>query len=362
MGYAAAMDPTETTKSRWCPARSARRGAVGAALVLVTALTLSACGSGSSGGTTLILYNAQHEQTTDALVTAFTKQTGIRVLVDNNDEDVLTAQIEQEGGRSPADVFYTENSNWLEQLGERGMLAKVDPATLASVPRGDNATSGDWVGVSARISTMVYNTGKLSPSQLPTSVLDLADPRWKGEIEIAPAETDFWPIVASVAQAEGDAATVTWLEGLKANAGADDNVPDNETVTSDVNQGVNALGVINHYYWYRLRAEVGSSSIHSAIAYFAPGDAGYVEDISGAAVLKSSTHQAAAQRFLAFLTSETGQRILAQGESFEYPIRPGVSANPQLTPLDQLHPNPFSPAQLGTGLVAKELLERAGLI
>ena len=353
------MQPTRRPSRR----RHGRRGLVlGSVLVATAALGLTACGGSGGGAPVLTLYNAQHEQTTDALVAAFTKQTGIKVMVENNSEDTLTAQIVQEGSRSPADVFYSENSNWLEQLAAAGLLAKVDAPTLAAVPIQDSSTAGLWVGVSARISTMVYDTGKLAPSQLPTSVLQLADPRWKGKIELAPSETDFWPIVSSVEAAKGHDATLAWLEGLKANAGADDNVPDNETVTSDVNQGVSQLGLINSYYWYRLRAEVGKGSMHSAVAYFAPGDPGYVQDISGAAVLKSSTHRAAAQRFLAFLTSAAGQKILASGDSFEYPIRPGVPANPQLTPLDQLHPNGFTPADLGTGLNAKELLQEAGLL
>jgi iron(III) transport system substrate-binding protein len=78
--------------------------------------------------------------------------------------------------------------------------------------------------------------------------------------------------------------------------------------------------------------------------------------------LKSSTHKAAAQKFLAFVTSVAGQRVLAAGESFEYPIHPGVAANPALIPLDQLHPSSFTPAELGTGLDAKKLLQEAGLI
>jgi len=335
---------------------------VGSALAVAAALGLSACGGPGSSTPVLTLYNAQHEQTTDALVAAFTKQTGIKVQIENNSEDTLTAQIIQEGARSPADVFYAENSNWLEQLAEAKLLAKVSAPTLAAVPAQDSSTSGLWVGVSARISTMIYHTGSIDPSPLPTSVLQLADPKWKGKIELAPTETDFWPIVSSVASAEGHDATLAWLEGLKANAGANDNVPSNETVTSDVNQGVSQLSLINSYYWYRLRAEVGAGSMHSAVATFAPGDPGYVQDISGAAVLRSSTHQAAAQKFLAFLTSEAGQRILASGDSFEYPIRPGVTANPQLTPLDQLHPNGFTPADLGTGLNAKALLQEAGLL
>jgi iron(III) transport system substrate-binding protein len=343
------------------------RATSGSLLALLVAISASGCGSSSSGtsagsATTLTLYNAQHEQTTAAMIAEFTKQTGIKVRVQSDDEDVLTAQIEQEGSRSPADVFYTENSNWLQQLNERGMLEKVDASTLANVPQQDSASNGDWLGVSARVSVLVYNTSKLSASQLPKSVLELADPQWKGKIEIAPSETDFWPIVSSVARAKGRAAALAWLEGLKANAGENDDVPDNETLTSDVSRGSADLALINHYYYYRLQAEIGKSSVKARIAYFAPRDPGYVENISGAAILKSSKHKAAAQEFLDFMTSKAGQSVIAHSDSFEYPIHRGVPANPELAPLDQLSPAPFTPAELGTGLDAKSLLQEAGLI
>ncbi|HTZ10207.1 MAG TPA: extracellular solute-binding protein, partial [Acidimicrobiales bacterium] len=218
------------------------------------------------------------------------------------------------------------------------------------------------LGVSARVSVLVYNTAKVSASELPTSVLDLADPKWKGKIEIAPAETDFWPIVDNVARERGTAAAVAWLRGLKANAGANDDVPDNETLTSDVNNGVTDLALINSYYYYRLEAEIGASSIHAKLAYFAPHDPGYVEDVSGAAIVRSSSHQAAAQRFLAFLASTAGQQVLARSESFEYPLHPGVAANPELPPLATLAPSSFTPAQLRAGLEARQLLLEAGLV
>lgn len=328
-------------------------------------LVVAGCSStdpGAASKPTITLYNAQHEQTTDALVAAFTQQTGIKVKVRSGDEDVLTAQIEQEGSRSPADVFYTENSPWLEQLDSRHLLASVDPATLQQVPAADSGADGHWLGVSARVSVLVYNTAKLSPAQLPASVLGLADPRWKGNLDLAPAETDFWPIVSSVAKAYGTDRTLAWLKALKVNAGANDATPDNETVTSDVNSATSEIGLINHYYFYRLRAEIGSSAMHSAIAYFAPHDPGYVLDVSGAAVLASSKHQAAAQQLLAFMTGAAGQTILAHSDSFEYPIRADVAANPALTPLAQLAPNSFSVSELGTGQDAKTLLQEAQLI
>lgn len=334
------------------------------AVLAIAILVAAGCGAkaNAASGETITLYSAQHQQTTAALIAAFTAQTGITVTVRNDGEDVLTAQIEQEGAKSPADVFYTENSPWLEQLDQKQLLAKVDPATLQQVPAADSGASGDWVGVSARVSALIYNTDHLTASQLPTSVLDLADPRWKGQLDLAPSETDFWPIVSSVAKTYGTAKALAWLQALKTNAGANGNAPDNETVVSDVSQGTSQIGIINHYYFYRLQAEVGRSAVHAALAHFAPRDPGYVLDISGAAVLKSSQHQAAAQKLLAFLTSTTGQTILAHSESFEYPIAAHVAANPALPPFDQLQPNSFSVTELGTGEDAKALLQQAQLI
>jgi iron(III) transport system substrate-binding protein len=343
-----------------------RRTAAMAAVLCLGAGATAACGavtSGSGSGTTTItLYNAQHEQTTDAIIQAFTAQTGIKVRVDNDDEDVLTAQIEQEGAKSPADVIYTENVNWLQQLDDKGLLAKADGSTLSSVPAKDSAADGTWAGVSARVSAIVYNPAKISAAQLPTSIMQMADPKYRGEFELAPSETDFWPLVDSIAKTDGQAAALSWLQAVKANAGSGDNVPDNETLTSDVNQGVTDFAVINHYYYYRLKAELGSGTVNAKLAYFAPKDPGYVEDISGAAVLKSSKNAAAAQKFLAFLTSQAGQNVLEHGESFEYPLRAGVAANPALPPLSSMQPCDFTPADLGTGLTAKTLLQQAGLL
>ena len=133
-----------------------------------------------------------------------------------------------------------------------------------------------------------------------------------------------------------------------------------------MNRGQVAFGVINQYYWYRLRAEIGASAMHSQLAYFAPRDPGYVIDVSGAAVLKSSRHQAAAQKFLAFLVSQQGQDVIARAEgneqSYEYPLADGVTTSAPETPFGQLQPNPITVADLGDGSAAIALLRQAGLL
>jgi len=329
-------------------------------VVLLAAAAAFALSQGS-GGSGLMLYSGQHPETVNALVSAFERQSGIKVSVRSDDEDVLAAQIVQEGARSPADVFLTENSPPLEELQQRGLLVAVRASTLAKTPARYSSPQRDWVGVSARVSVLVYNTRDLTPSQLPGSVMDLADTRWRGKLALAPTETDFQPIVTAVAARYGDPATVKWLEALRKNA-AGHIYPDNETIVAQVNSGQAELGVINHYYWYRLRDEIGPAKIHSAEHLFADGDAGYVIDVSGAGILASSRHRAAAQMFLAFLVSHRGQEILAHSESYEYPLSSGVQTAKALYPFDKLHPDPITISELGDGQHAITLMRQASLL
>jgi iron(III) transport system substrate-binding protein len=322
---------------------------------------LPSSGRASASGVSITLYNAQHEQTTNALVAAFEKQTGIDVKVRNDDEDVLADQIVTEGSRSPADVIYTENSPVLEYLQLKGRLARVDASTLAAVPARYSSPQGKWVAVSGRVSGLVYNPKLIKASQVPRSVMDLAKPFFKDKLAIAPSETDFQPIISSIANRYGQKRALAWLEAIKQNA-AKHNYANNEMLVARVNAGQASIGIINNYYWYRLRVELGASAMHSVFAYLAPRDAGYVFDVSGAGILSSSAHQRAAQKFLAFLVSKTGERIIATGDSFEYPLGSSVRTTKTLRPLSDLAPDTETIAELGDGQGAITLLERAGLL
>jgi iron(III) transport system substrate-binding protein len=342
---------------------------VAAAGMALAAGSLAACGGSASGASgassqSITLYNGQHEQTTDSLVAGFEKATGIKVNERDDDEDTLANDIVGEGSHSPADVIFTENSQVLEFLQSKGLLAPVTASTLAKSPSQDNSPQGDWVGVSARVSVLIYNPSLISASQLPTSVMQMAEPQYKGKIAVAPQETDFQPIITAVEQANGQAATLQWLDALKANAGSHI-YPDNETIADEVNRGQVAFGIVNQYYWYRMRAEIGAGNTKAKIAYFAAGNPGYVEDVSGAAILKSSTHNAAAQKFLAYLVSPAGQEVIANPSksiSFEYPIASGVTTQAGETPLSQLQPYPITIGELGTGTAAVALMRQAGLL
>lgn len=326
-------------------------------LACATAALLAA---GFAQANSLTLYNAQHEQTINLLVKDFEKESGIAVKVRNGEGPELAAQLLAEGGASPADVYFASNSPELMLLEEKNLLSKVKPATLAAVPARYSSPSGDWVGVLARENVLVYNTKLIKPAQLPASLLDLAKPEWKGKLAVAPADGDFLPLVSAVLALKGEAATLQWLKGLKANAQTFD---DNEGVTAAVNRGGVAVGIINNYYWARVHTQLGDKGTHSALFHFGNGDVGALINVSGAAILKSSHNADAAQKFLAYLTSERAQKLVASSKiTYEYPLRTGVAPDPLLKPFSQIVPPALDMKTLGDDSHSAKLLRQAGLL
>ena len=315
-------------------------------------------GNGSGDKATLTLYNAQHEDLMKLMVADFTKATGIKVNMRNGEDFELGNQLVQEGTASPADVFVTENSPAMTLVDSLGLFAKVDAATLAQVPPQFAPTDKGWVGFAARSTVFAYNPTQLKAAALPTSIMDLAKPQWKGKVGISAAGADFQAIVSAVLSLKGEAATAAWLKGLKDNAKV---YQGNGAVMKAVNAGEIHSGVIYHYYWYKDQAESGANSNNVKLQYFGNKDAGGFLSISGAGVIKSSKHQAEAQQLVRYLNSAAGQKVLADSLALEYPIGNGATANKVLKPLSELSPPTVDVTRLNGPRVV-ELMQQAGLL
>lgn len=303
-----------------------------AAIVAATALT--SCGGGNDEPF-ITIYNAQHEELFKEMAPVFTKETGIEVKLRNGSDFEMANQIVQEGSASPADVFLTENSPAMSLVESKGLFAPVKPATLAQVPSQYSPSSGEWMGFAARSTVLVYNAEQVKESDLPASILDLAKPEWKGKISFSPSGADFQAIVSAVLETKGEAATKAWLDGLKANGTV---YQGNNVVMNSVNGGEVEAGVIYHYYWYRDQKESGENSDNAKLHFFGDKDPGAFVSVSGAGVLKSSTKQANAQKFLKWLSGEKGQQALADSYALEYPLNPAVTLGPPVKPFSELDP------------------------
>jgi iron(III) transport system substrate-binding protein len=328
------------------------------ALIVVGALAGCAAEEGdpvaAAPDDALVVYNAQHEQLTEEWVSAFTAETGIEVVLRNGGDSELSNLLVEEGADSRADVFLTENSPAMSLVEEAGLFAPVDPSTLDAVPAQYRPESNLWTGIAARSTVVVYNPDLIDEADLPDSLLDLADPEWRGSWGAAPAGADFQAIVSAILATRGEDATRVWLEGMKANAEIYNN---NIATMKAVNAGEVPFGVIYHYYWYRDQDGTRENSGNTELHYFGDQDPGAFVSVSGGGVLATSGNAEKAQRFLAFLVGDEGQRILGEGYSFEYPVASGVAAKPALPPLDSLDAPLVDPSSLAGDRVVDLMIE-----
>lgn len=341
---------------------------VGATVLgLATAIALAGCSAatrppsstpGTAPSGAITVYNAQHEELTQAWADEFTKETGVAVTLRNGDDSELGNQLVQEGSASPADVFLTENSPAMSLVDNAKLFAPVDAATLAQVPTAYRPSTGHWTGIAARSTVFVYNPSLVSESQLPTSLLDLADAKWKGRWAASPSGADFEAIVGALLALKGEKATSAWLASMKENSTA---YKSNSTVMKAVNAGDIPAGVIYHYYWFGDQSGTGENSDNTKLYYFKNKDPGAFVSTSGGGVLKTAKNPVAAQAFLAFITGKSGQEILQTGGSFEYPVASEVGANKALLPLVDLDAPVLDPSKLDSRRVT-DLMTQAGLL
>jgi iron(III) transport system substrate-binding protein len=344
----------------------------GIALAATAALGLTACGGSTSPAATtapsasadakvsgeITVYNAQHESLTKEWIDAFTAETGVKVTMRQGSDTELSNQIIQEGAASPADVFLTENSPAMAQDENAGLFADVDAATVEQVPEEYRPSTNKWTGIAARSTVLVYDKAKLTEDQLPKSMLDLANPEWKGKWAASPSGADFQAIVAALVELKGEAAADEWLTGMKENFKS---YKGNSTAMKAVNAGEVDAALIYHYYYYGDQAKTGENSKNVTPYYFKNQDPGAFVSISGGGVLKTAKNAAAAQAFLKFVTGKKGQEVLQKGTSFEYAIASDVPANEKLVPLADLQAPTVDPAKLNSTKVT-ELMTKAGLL
>jgi iron(III) transport system substrate-binding protein len=325
-----------------------------ATLLTVAALTWPAAAQDDG----LVVYNAQHEALTQAWADGFTKQTGIKVTLRNGSDTELGNQLLQEGAASPADLFLTENSPAQALVDNAGLSAPLPQDILDLVPANFRPSTGNWVGIAARSTVFAYNSAQLKEADLPKSIMDLADPSWKGRWAASPSGADFQAIVAAMLSLKGEDATSAWLNAMKTNAMV---YRGNTAAMKGVNAGEVQGAVIYHYYYFGDKAKTGENSANVGLHFFKGEDPGAFVSVSGGAVLKSSKHKDQALAFLKWIAGTEGQDVLKTGTSFEYAVGNDAQSNAALPPLSTLEAPSVDPASLNSKKVT-ELMTAAGLI
>ena len=125
----------------------------------------------------------------------------------------MAAQLQEEGERTPADVFYAQDAGALGAVAKDGLFATLPADVLNLVPEAFRASSGEWVGVTGRSRVLVYHPDRVPESELPSSVFELTEPQWRGRVGVAPTNASFQAYVTAMRVTHGDDATKR-LEGM----------------------------------------------------------------------------------------------------------------------------------------------------
>ena len=304
----------------------------------------------------LTIYSGRSESLVDPIIQQFAQATGVKVAVKYANTPQLAATLLEERGNTPADVFFAQDPGGLGAV--EHMLSPLPDTVLSRVPDWARSPTGKWVGLSGRARTVVYNTNKLTESDLPDDMFGFTDPKWKGRIGWAPTNASFQTMVTAMVAVWGEDKTLRWLEGIQANEPKV--YPKNTPQVAAAAAGEIDVGFVNHYYLFRFLAEEGDSFPARNYHPRSGGPGGTIM-VAGAGVLAASQNNEVAERFLQFMLSKVGQQYFA-AQTFEYPLVEGVKTPRVLVPLSEINQPRIPLTDLADLKGTQELLRSAGVM
>ncbi|MGY6634742.1 MAG: extracellular solute-binding protein [Alkalilacustris sp.] len=283
---------------------------------MITTLTLAAAAFAATPLTAqqLTLYSGRGEPLVAPIIEAFETQTGIEVNVRYGGTAELAILLQEEGDRSPADLFWAQDAAALGAVA--GMFMALPETTLDKVPAAYRDTDGRWIATSGRGRVLAYSTDRVSADELPATMADLVDPRFDGRIALPPTNGSFLAHVTALRVVEGDDAALAWLQGIAANNPVI--VRNNTAAIQAIGDGEADLAVTNNYYLVRFHASAPDFPVNQML-FPTEGDIGNLLLVAGMGVLSSSANSEEAVAFIDFLLSDEAQQFFG-GDVAEFPV------------------------------------------
>lgn len=293
------------------------------------------------------VYSSRHYDTDLALYEDFTCESGIKVNRIEADADALLERIAAEGEFSPADLFITVDAGRLWRAQEAGVLAPVDSPILAErIPAELRDPGNRWFALTTRARIVIYNKAKGKPAGLETYA-DLAKPAFKGRICMRSSSSVYnVALLSSIIAHDGEAAAGDWAKGVVANFKRAPQGNDMSNIEA-VAAGECDISLVNTYYLARFDTPEKRGVLDNVGVIF-PNQAttGTHVNMSGAGVVKTAPNRANAVKFLEYLTSESAQQYLANGNN-EYPVVKGIAPTSAVEALGSFKADPLPAATIG---------------
>lgn len=279
--------------------------------------------------TVLQVFSHRHYPADKQLIERFTKQTGIRVLVTQNQADELIKRMQIQGKDSIADILITVDAGRLVRAKQKGLLQPVSSQKLQSrIPAHLRDPEGYWFGLTKRARVIVYAKDRVKAEDIATYE-SLADPKWKGRVLIRSSNNIYnQSLLASFIASMGEEKAKAWASGVVTNFARSPKGNDRDQMKA-IAAKKGDLAVVNTYYiGTMLRSQnPAERDVAKSLGIMFPNqqDRGTHINVSGAGVAKYAKNPKAAILFLEFLASREAQQIFAEA-NYEYPVHAKVQA------------------------------------
>ncbi|GAB6167494.1 extracellular solute-binding protein [Thermostilla marina] len=156
--------------------------------LIVLAILLCMPGCRDDSANTVVVYTALDQPFSEPILKEFEHRTGTRVAAKYDVEATKTVglaeAIRAERQRPRCDVFWNNEILNTLRLDREGLLRPFYPSQAEHFPEAFRSSQGTWYGFAARARVLIVNKG-VAEDEAPTSIFDLADPKWKGQTAIA---------------------------------------------------------------------------------------------------------------------------------------------------------------------------------
>lgn len=306
----------------------------------------------------LVVYSGRNEELVGPLLEDYSEESGVELSVRYGSTSAITAQLLAEGADSPADAVLLQDAGALGALGDADCLADLPEDLTGQVLAEYADEDGRWVPLTGRARVVVHNPDLIAEADLPADTADLVDPRYAGQLGIAPGNASFQAFVTALRVLEGEEAAEEFVQGLVDNGVQ--TFESNGAILDAVDAGQLPMGLINHYYWFEQAAEVGAENMNAQVAYLQDGAAGSLVNVSGSGVVSSTDREEDATALVDFLLSEQAQEYFA-AETYEYPMISAVPAEEDLPALEELQAPDIDLDDMASLSTTLDLLNRVGL-
>ena len=278
--------------------------------------------------TDLTLYSGRGESFVRPIVQQFERDTGLQVQVRYGDTSALAILLQEEGSRTPADLYWGQDAGAMGALAQAGILATLPESVYADLADLFKSRTGQWVATSGRSRVLAYSPERAPEAEHPNSVFDLVNPEFRGRVGIAPTNGGFQAFVTAMRLEHGDARTLEWLIGMRANNAQV--YRNNTTQVIAIAEGEIDYAMVNNYYLPRFAIPNPDFPVRQK--FLAAGDVGNMMNVAGIAMLAASSNQAHAIQFIEYLLTPAAQQYFTSVVN-EQSVRPDVISNPILTDL-----------------------------